>query len=239
MYKKIRKTLYILLIMAMTFTLFSCKKRIKNKWVEKDPQNVAPLVVEPGVHPEKGTASDIVPIETAVIYVPVGMQEKAVVDPNVNKESNNSNNKQSSAKNSSSKNKKTAVKRDYKTVLYEMEELTADNVDKALKALNVISEDMVLYSFEKVTDESVVVSAGPMDKNQVLTQKGIIKYVDFISSPLDNSDEYKNKLNDKDLIGKIDGIDIKNCIEETFASNFNLSSCELVLVDASGYVKAG
>ena len=236
MNKKIKKALYILLMMATMLTLFSCKKKAKHKWIEvgSDPN---PPKVEPGVHPERGTASDAVPIETAVIYVPVGLQEKAIIDPNKNAESS-SGNKQSSSKNSSSsKNKKTAIKRDYKTVLYEMEALTAENVDKALKALQVISEDMQLYSFEIVNDNSVGVSAGPVDKSQALTQKGIVKYVDFISSPLDNSDEYANKLNDKDLIGKIDGVDIMNCITETYASNFNLSSCEVVLVDDNGNIK--
>lgn len=232
MNKKIKKILYVLLTMAMVFVLFSCKKKAKHKWIEvgSDPN---PSKVEPGIHPERGSASDIPQIETAIIYVPVGMQEKVVIEPSQNKDSDNGN-KQSSSKNSSSKNKKTAIKRDYKTVLYEMEELTSDNIDKALKALNVISEDMVLYSFEVLPDDNAVVSAGPMDKNQALTQKGIVRYVDFISSPLDNSDNYENKLNEKDLIGKIDGVDIINCITETFASNFNLSSCEVILVDNNG-----
>ena len=237
MNKKIKKALYILLMMATMLTLFSCKKKAKHKWIEvgSDPN---PPKVEPGVHPERGTASDAIQIETAIIYVPVGLQEKTVVDPSKNKESDNGN-KQSSSKNSgSNKNKKTAIKRDYKTVLYEMEELSAENIDKALKALQVIGEDMKLYSFDIVSDNSVGVSAGPVDKSQALTQKGIVKYVDFISSPLDNSDKYANKLNEKDLIGKIDGVDIMNCITETFASNFNLSSCEVVLVDASGNAKA-
>ena len=237
MNKNIKKALYILLLMATMLMLFSCKKKAKHKWMEvgADPN---PPKVEPGVHPERGTASDIIQIETAIIYVPVGLQEKTVVDPSKNAESDNGN-KQSSSKNSNNgKNKKTAIKRDYKTVLYEMEELTAENIDKALKALQVISEDMELYSFEIVPDNSVGVSAGPVDKSQALTQRGLVKYVDFIASPLDNSDEYANKLNEKDLIGKIDGVDIINCITETFASNFNLSSCEVVLVDSSGNVKA-
>lgn len=235
MNKMIKKTLYILLMMIMMLTLFSCKKKAKHKWIEvgSDPN---PPKVEPGVHPERGTVSDAVQIETAIIYVPVGLQEKVVVEPTANKDTN-SGNKQSSSKNSSSKNKKTAIKRDYKTVLYEMEVLNAENIDKALKALEVISEDMRLYSFEVVSDNNVTVPAGPMDKNEALTQKGIVKYVDFISSPLDNSEKYENKLNDKELIGKIDGVDILNCITETFASNFNLSSCEVVLVDDNGNKK--
>ena len=235
MSKKIRKVLYILAILAMSLTMFSCKKRVKRRWDGK-PADPNPPKIELGIHPERGTASDAVPIETAIIYVPVGLQEKTIVDPSKNKSSDNDK-KQSSSKVSSSKNKKTAVKRDYKTILYEMEELTPENIDKALKGLQVISEDMKLYSFEIVSDDSVVVSAGPVDKSQALTQKGIVKYVDFISSPLDNSDKYANKLNEKDLIGKIDGVDIMNCITETFASNFNLSSCEVVLVDAGGNVK--
>lgn len=233
MNKKIKKVLYILLITAMMFTLFSCKKKPRHKWVEvgADPN---PPKVEPGVHPERGTVSDATEIETVIIYVPVGLQEKVVVDPSQNTKSSNENKQSSSKSSNNNKNKKTAIKRDYKTVLYEMEEVSAENVDKALKALQVISEDMELYSFEIVPDNSIGVSAGPIDKSQALTQKGIIKYIDFISSPLDNSDEYANKLNEKDLIGRIDGVDIINCITETFASNFNLSSCEVVLVDNSG-----
>ena len=218
MSRNIKKTLYILLVMSMAACIFSCGKKTKHNWVEPGGETTKESIT-PGVHPERGSISDAVPIYTAVIYVPLGMQEKEVVDIN----------------DKSRKTKK--IIRDYKTVMYEMNELTAENIDMALKYYGVLGEDAEFYSLEEVDDDSAKNSAGPGATGN-LTKKGIVSYVDFISSALDNSEKYAGKgLNTRDLIGKIDQADIEYCIVETFASNFNLTSCELRLVDDKGYVK--
>ena len=219
MSKSIKKVIYILSIMSLVATCFSCGKKAKNKWVERGAESSSESIA-PGVHPERGTISDAVPVYNAIIYIPLGLQEKEVIDIN-------------------DKSKKTKkIKRDYKTVMYEMNELTPEDIDAALKYYKVLGEDTELYNFEIENDDKATEAAGPGGID-TRSQKGVLSYLDFISSALDNSNEYEGKgLNERDLIGKIDQTDIEHCIVETYISNFNLTSCEIQLVDSNGKVKA-
>ena len=45
-------------------------------------------------------------------------------------------------------------KSDYKTVLYDLNEITAESVDMALKDLNVLTEDSEFYSFKLLDGKS-------------------------------------------------------------------------------------
>lgn len=216
MIKSYKKIIYALLVVSMLLSLISCGKR-KHKWVEKGAEQSTESIA-PGVHPERGSISDATPIETVIVYVPLGIQEKEeeVTNPN------------------GSKVKVKRYKSDYKTVLYDLNEITPESVDMALKDLRVLGEDSEFYSFKLLDDDENQMSAGPGGSG-VLTKKGLLSYVDYISSPLDNSDDFEGKdINGKDAVGRIGLEDIVHCLTETFTTNFNLTSCEVQLVGKNG-----
>ena len=228
MSQSIKKVIYIYLIVSMAVFSFSCGKRTKS-WKEPGSKMIDESIT-PGVHPERGSISDAVPIYNATIYVPLGMQETEVIDVDDKTGMPIIDEKTKKAK------KSKRIKRDYKVVTYEMNELTPENIDAALKYYGVLGEDAEFYSFEKedYNGDGGLAEPGGTGK---LDKKGIVSYVNFISSAIDNSSEYEGKgLNAKDLIGKIDQTDIEYCIIETFASNFKLATCEIKLVDANGNV---
>lgn len=220
MSKNVKKVVYIALLVSMVATLFSCGKKRKHNWVEVGTKETTEKIT-PGVHPERGSISDAIPIETAIIYVPLGIQEKEenVTNPN------------------GSVVKVPRYKSAYRTVLYDLNEITPESVDMALKDLKVLGEDSEFYSLEIVDDENNQIIAGP-GATGTISKKGIVSYVDYISSPVDNSDleEYQGK-EGKDLIGKISLEDIVHCVTETYISNFSLSSCEIQLVNRDGSKK--
>lgn len=219
MLKKVKKILYIMLIMSMAFTMFSCKPKQKHKWMERgvDPN---PPKIEPGVHPERGSVSEAVPIKTAVIFVPQGIQEREALDPD------------------NGGKKVKAYRRTNKSILYEMEEITPESIDNALKDLQVISQDVVMYDFEIIDVENGSGMVGPGESGNTPERVGVVKYLDFLSSPLENATAYADKgLNDKDLVGLVEIEDVVSCIAETFTSNFGLADCSVVLVDEDGTIK--
>lgn len=217
MSKNFKKIVYIALIVATIASMFSCGKKTKHKWVEVGAEQTTEKIT-PGVHPERGSISDAVPIETVIVYVPLGIQEK---EENVQNQNGTS-------------VKVKRFKSAYKTVLYDVNEITPETVDMALKDLRVLGEDSEFYSLEILDDNDSKMAAGPGASNN-LTKKGLLSYVDYISSPLDNTDNYEGKgLNEKDLVGRIGQEDIVYCVTETFASNFNLTSCDIQLVGKNG-----
>lgn len=216
MVKNYKKIIYVLLMVSMLLSLISCGRR-RHKWVEKGAEQSTESIA-PGVHPERGSISDATPIQTAIIYVPLGIQEKEeeITNPN------------------GTKVKVKKYESDYKTVLYDLNEITPESVDMALKDLRVIGEDSEFYKFELIDDTENQISAGP-GATGMLTKKGLLSYVDYISSPLDNSDNYEGKnINSKDAIGRIAVEDIVHCLTETFTTNFNITSCEVQLVGKNG-----
>ncbi len=216
MVKNYKKIIYVLLMVSMLLSLISCGRR-RHKWVEKGAEQSTESIA-PGVHPERGSISDATPIQTAIIYVPLGIQEKEeeITNPN------------------GTKVKVKKYESNYKTVLYDLNEITPESVDMALKDLRVIGEDSEFYKFELIDDTENQISAGP-GATGMLTKKGLLSYVDYISSPLDNSDNYEGKnINSKDAIGRIAVEDIVHCLTETFTTNFNITSCEVQLVGKNG-----
>ena len=121
----------------------------------------------------------------------------------------------------------------YKKYLYELEELTPETIDLAMKDIALIDESS-LFCDLVIEDSEEILSAGPGGKEASLTKKGIVRYVD-LGSPADNSDSYEGKYYVKDLIGLIDQHDIEHCITETFRENFQLVSCTLQPVDMDVY----
>ena len=158
MLKRVKKVLYIVLIVTLSLMCFSCKKKVKHKWIEvgADPN---PTPVAPGVHPERGSDSNAVPVVLVPIYKPSGRDK----DGNPQ----------------------------YTKYLYEMDKLTPENLDSALKEVQLIGEDS-LFCDLVLSDSDVIVNAGPGASDSKLTKKGTIRYVD-LSSPLDNSDQYEGK----------------------------------------------
>lgn len=75
MKKKLNRAIVLVLIALLVLSCFACKKKQKHKWMEKGAPEYVP--VAPGVHPERGTASDAVPVYTLSIYYPIGRDERA------------------------------------------------------------------------------------------------------------------------------------------------------------------
>ena len=124
----------------------------------------------------------------------------------------------------------------YKKFFYDLEELTPENVDLALKARGVIGESSLFCDLllEDVPAEDRI-PAGPGAVGQLLTKKGTVRYVSIEESPLDNSEEYEGKTYQRDLEGMIGPKDVVYCIEKTFEENFHLVSCKFDLVDNDVY----
>lgn len=121
----------------------------------------------------------------------------------------------------------------YKKYLYEMEELTPETVDEALKNMRIIDEES-LFCDLVIEDSDEVLNAGPGATDSQLTKKGIVRYVD-LSSSADNSDQYSGKTKAKDLVGYIGMDDIMYCIKRTFEENFQLVSCDVEPVSMEVY----
>jgi hypothetical protein len=218
MIKSVKRIIYITLMIAAVLSLLSCGKKRKHNWIEVGAEKTTEKIT-PGVHPERGSISDATPIETAIIYVPIGIQEKeeSVTNPN------------------GTVVKVPRYKNSYRTVLYDLNEITPESIDMALKDLKVLGEDSEFYGLKIVDDDSENNRAAGPGASGTLNKKGILSYVDYISSPIDNSDEYEDKgTNGKDLIGKISLEDIVHCVTETYISNFNLTTCEMQLVNKDG-----
>lgn len=200
MYHSIKKRIYVALIFALMMLCVSCAKKRKHKWMEVgvDP---TPVKVTPGVHPERGSDSNAVPVYLAPIYLPNGRNKDGVPE--------------------------------YKKYFYEMDELTPENIDLAMKEVGLIDEES-LFCDLVLSESDVIADAGPGAVDSKLTKKGTVRYVD-LSSPIDNSDEYEGKYYAKDTIGMIDQSDIEYCITSTFQENFQLVSCDIVPVSQDIY----
>lgn len=202
MLNKVKRILYVVLIVILALSCFSCAKKRKHKWMEvgADPN---PAKVTPGVHPERGSDSDAIPIYLAPIYYPLGRDKDGVAQ--------------------------------YKKYLFEMEELTPEYLDQAMKRVGLIDEAS-LFCDLVIEESDVIADAGPGALDSKLTKKGTVRYVD-LSTSIDNSDQYVGKYLAKDLAGMIDQHDIEYCITATFQENFQLVSCDIVPVGYDVYNK--
>lgn len=124
----------------------------------------------------------------------------------------------------------------YKKILYEVEKLTPENVDLALKELGIISEESVFFDVV-IKESNEVQNAGPGSNAAQLTKKGTVRYYD-LGSPIDNSDDYEGKYYGKDIEGLIDQTAVMHCITETFSENFQLVSCDIEPVTDEEYKKS-
>ena len=77
MFSKIKKILYVVLIVAMVASCFSCGKKVKHKWLEVGA-DTTPVKINPGVHPERGSDSNAIPIILIPVYYPTGRDKEGV-----------------------------------------------------------------------------------------------------------------------------------------------------------------
>ena len=197
--KNTKKYAYILFLAIMTMMLISCKKQVKHKWIEvgADP---TPEKVTPGVHPERGSMSDAVPIVTAAVLVPTGRDSDG--------------------------------KLRYIKYLYDMEELTHEGVDMAMKELGLISENSVFCDLliEDVGNGEDSISAGPgAESGETLNKKGTVRYA-ILDSNLINGKE-GDELRDNLITLK----DIEECVTGTYAENFQLATCDIEMISMEEY----
>ena len=204
MFKNLKRVIYIVVIMIVGLALFACQKTPKHKWIEVGAET-DPVKVEPGVHPERGSASDAIPIVSAIIIVPTGRDDD---------------------------NKLQSVK-----YLYDMEELTAEGIDEAMKELGLISDSSLFCNLllEDMEDSDVLAGPGADDKEARLTKKGVVRYVVLESNLVNEGDT--SKYDAETNRGLIANDDIIACIEQTFEENFQLASCDVEMVTIDEYKK--
>ena len=202
MFNNLKRALYIVMAAMFTMSLFACKQTPKHKWMEVGSETDT-VKVQPGVHPERGSVSDAVPIVSAIIIVPTGRD----VDDKIQ-----------------------SVK-----YLYDMEELTADGIDEAMKELGLLSSSSLFCNLllEDVEDSDVLAGPGADNKETRLTKKGIVRYVVLESDLVNEGDEKKYDVETHE--GLITNDDIKTCIEQTFEENFQLVSCDIEMVTMDEY----
>ena len=202
MVKKIRQIAYIILMLLALLALTSCKKQVKHKWMEKgaDPN---PPKVAPGVHPERGSISDAVPIVSAPILIPMGRD--------------------------------TDGKMQYAKYFYDMEALTTDGIDAAMKEFDLITPSSLFCNLliEDVENPDQDVLAGPGAKGEKLTKKGVARYV-VLESDLINEDD-PSMYDEVTEEGLITRSDIEDCIKKTFEENYQLVSCDIEMVSMDEY----
>ena len=127
----------------------------------------------------------------------------------------------------------------YRKILYDMEELTPNGLDLAMKDLGILSLDTLFVDFE-IEDSDVTEAVGPGAVGEVLNKMGTIYYVNDmdgheIYSALYNFLEYEGKTN---LEGMIDEDDIINAMCYTFKDNYQLVSCGLVPANYQDYLNS-
>lgn len=211
MVRKLRKILILALISLVMIACLACGKKKKRVLYELDKDGNPIITTEkiaPGVHPERGTDSNAVPVFLAPIYYPTG----AVYD-----------------------SKKRATKQVFKKFLFELEKLTPEALDEAMKSMNLISEDSLFVDFT-ISESNEVISGGPGSSESMITKKGVVRYCE-LSTEADNSESYEGKTFGKDLEGMITMEDIIKCIAQTYEENFQLVSCDVENVDYDEYLK--
>ena len=115
----------------------------------------------------------------------------------------------------------------FRKIMYELNELSPEGLDFAMKDLEIIAPECLYYDFViEQTDQ--VENAGPgAPAGAVLNKIGNLYYVDELGglgvySALTNDDDYEGKANQE---GKIDMDDIYDSMCLTFKENYNLVDC--------------
>lgn len=129
----------------------------------------------------------------------------------------------------------------FNKIMYELNELSPEGLDYAMKDLEIIAPECLFYDFVIETSEEVE-NAGPgAPAGTLINQVGSLYYVDELGgkgvySNLVNDDEYEND-NKKDLKGMIDMDDIYDSMCLTFKENYNLIDCVYWPANENDYIK--
>lgn len=201
--------LALILAIATTTILSGCKKQHKAQWreygVEENKETVSF-----GIHPERGTDSNAVPVFTAIIFSPTGLDSNG--------------------------------KSTYKRYTYEMDELTPENIDLALKDYGVIAEDCLFVDLEITDSYLEPQSAGPGAPGEMLTKEGNVRYVDMPAGQ--GPEVYSNITNDgdyeegQDTTGKIDMDEVIKAVCLTYQENYQLLTCSWQAANMTDYYNA-
>lgn len=116
----------------------------------------------------------------------------------------------------------------YKTIMYEMEELTPEGLHEALVACDVITDDCLFIDFTMEKSDEVQ-EMGPGAVGAKRDMEGTVRYVE-LDSIYENADEYMeanggNYPTGKNMKGLIDMDDIYGAVLNTFAENYQLVNC--------------
>ncbi len=120
--------------------------------------------------------------------------------------------------------------------LYDMETLTAEGLDGAMKELGLITDSSLFCNLviEDVNDAESNVSAGPgASKDAKLTKKGIARYVVLDSDLVNEGDTTKYDANTYEGLITMD--DVEDCISQTFEENYQLVDCSIERVTMEEY----
>lgn len=129
----------------------------------------------------------------------------------------------------------------YKTIIYELEELTPDNLAKALVDCGVLTEECLFVDLT-IEKSDVEVAIGPGAEGKMKDKQGTVRFVE-VDSPLINISDYEDPntgeiYEGKKAKGLIDTYDIYGAINYTYMENFQLVSCSFEPANMEDYRNA-
>lgn len=130
-------------------------------------------------------------------------------------------------------------KQQFVKYFYDMENLTPENLDAAMKEIGpnkegLINKTSLFCDLEIIESEEGDIPVGPDSPGAMLTHKGIVRYV-VLDSDIINEGVEGAKYNKRTLEGMISRDDVIECVEQTFEENFQLVSCEFKEVSMDEY----
>ena len=127
----------------------------------------------------------------------------------------------------------------FRKIMYELNELSPEGLDFAMKDLEIIAPESLYYDFVMEQSDQVE-NAGPgAPAGAVLNKIGNLYYVDELGgmgvySALTNDGDYEGKTNQE---GMIDMDDIYDSMRLTFKENYNLIDCYYWPANENDYIK--
>lgn len=199
--------LAVILIFAMLGSLAACSKTKHNWRVVGEATESTPIAF--GVHPERGSDSNAQPVYNAVIYYPIGKNEKGVCE---------------------------FTKIMYELDKLTPEGLDFAFKDLELIAPECLFYDFVIEESNQTESAGPGAPVGTvLNKSGTILYVNDMNGNEVYSS-LTNDDEYEGK-SGKDLKGEIDIDDVINAMCYTFKENYNLVDCGFVPASEDDYIK--
>lgn len=211
MNKKVLTILLMLYIALLVFVGCKSKQKVKHQWREWGAPTVSETVAF-GVHPERGSDSNAVPVYVAPIYYPTGRDDKG--------------------------------KPQFKKIMFELDKLNPENIDFALRELEIINPDALFCDImTKESDGLEFVGPGADNsvRAKVLITDGMVRYVvddkHILGSDLVNEEDYEGITDLVRQKGLITNEDVVLAITNTFKENFQFVNCELGAATYEEYLK--